>query len=505
MRATLDDVPSASPKPTLSEFPYWLTVAAIIFAVKGLFFWVDPVPMFFLGDSQSYLETAVHGWIPTDRSFTYGYVIRFFAVNTGSLVPLLAAQIIASALAALSATFILRRYLNTSPLLAALMGILCALEPLQLMFERYVMTEPFSTGLFALFVTIAIGYLKHPSWVRIGLLQITGVSLISFRIGFLPAVQAVTLLLPLFALWGKSEPPEQFARWTLFSRELRFPRRGMRVASHLMLSIILFLGLHAGYKRVFASLVQRGLPNAQPAYNYKNGFFLLSLVGPIVKPCDFPVPDKVNAVFDQLSFRLDDYQMRNQQLWVKGGLIDRLQANCSDILEANRLAELTAQNAVKRNPLGELSLIMISYADWWNPDRLLPYMKRDRGNRELPPELLTMLKENFNLDGAPLPHLSTVTNRYFFSAWRWYLGLLLLPLPAGYLIWKSPRKNKPQYILLFGFVFLQIAVAIVLSVQPTVRFLHPIAWLSTLVLGAVLRQVQIGSAPVQFEPGERSA
>ena len=64
----------------------------LVLLIKAVLLIVDPEPQFFLGDSASYIETAVTNWIPPDRSFTYGYVIRYLAVWTGSLTPLVVFQ-----------------------------------------------------------------------------------------------------------------------------------------------------------------------------------------------------------------------------------------------------------------------------------------------------------------------------------------------------------------------------------------------------------------------------
>ena len=50
-----------------------------------------------MGDSGSYLWTALTGWIPDDRSYFYGYVIRWVTLSTGSLTSLLLLQSFVSA------------------------------------------------------------------------------------------------------------------------------------------------------------------------------------------------------------------------------------------------------------------------------------------------------------------------------------------------------------------------------------------------------------------------
>ena len=58
----------------------WIAFAAAMIAVKAAWLAVDADPAVFFGDSESYLATALEGWIPPDRSFVYGYILRPFAV-----------------------------------------------------------------------------------------------------------------------------------------------------------------------------------------------------------------------------------------------------------------------------------------------------------------------------------------------------------------------------------------------------------------------------------------
>src|SRR5436305_11568293 len=54
------------------------TVLAIV-AIKLVFLLADARPAYFLGDSESYLATATIKYIPTSRSFLYGFFIRRIA------------------------------------------------------------------------------------------------------------------------------------------------------------------------------------------------------------------------------------------------------------------------------------------------------------------------------------------------------------------------------------------------------------------------------------------
>src|ERR1700741_2263439 len=74
----------------------WYLFSALVVAIKLVLLWLDPTPKFFLGDSWSYIWTSLTGWIPGDRSYFYGYVVRWLAVCPHSFTPLLIVQALAS-------------------------------------------------------------------------------------------------------------------------------------------------------------------------------------------------------------------------------------------------------------------------------------------------------------------------------------------------------------------------------------------------------------------------
>ena len=131
------------------------------FAIKLLLLWLDPTPKLFMGDSWSYIWTSLKGWIPPDRSYFYGYLIRWLAVWSHSFAPLLVMQALASSATAIMFVLICSRFFEMSKSISFVLGLLCALDPLQLVWERYVMTETFS--------------LLFTRWLCIGLWLIYGI------------------------------------------------------------------------------------------------------------------------------------------------------------------------------------------------------------------------------------------------------------------------------------------------------------------------------------------
>src|ERR1043165_919077 len=81
----------------LRQLRPWTLFYLGIVLLKLLFFAIDPLPKFIMGDSASYIQTAVTYWIPEARSYFYGYIIRWTSVGIQSLTSLLLFQLFLSA------------------------------------------------------------------------------------------------------------------------------------------------------------------------------------------------------------------------------------------------------------------------------------------------------------------------------------------------------------------------------------------------------------------------
>src|SRR6185312_4597057 len=177
----------------------WLLFCVLIFAIKFLLFWLDSTPKLYMGDSGSYIHTALTGSIPRDRSYFYGYLVRWLAVWPHSFTPLLVAQTLASGATAIVFALICGRLFRMSNRLSFLFGLMCALDPCQLVWERYVMTETFSLLVYVLVLYWSLAYLRDRRLWQLALVQALSVLLIGFRMSYLLVVQACTILLPLIA------------------------------------------------------------------------------------------------------------------------------------------------------------------------------------------------------------------------------------------------------------------------------------------------------------------
>jgi hypothetical protein len=473
---------------------YWLSFVILIFAVKFLFFCIDPLPMFYIGDSLSYISTAVSGWIPMDRSFLYGFVVRLIAVSAHSLTSLIAVQVFISGLNAILLAYVLRKFFAVTPITAYVLGLFCAVEPLELMYERYVMTESFALFIFVIYLTFVFHYLRKPSLFYMVLVQITGVLLIAFRLSFLPVVIINAVILPFLAA-PVLVPQYSFYRQqagNFWSRSV-FSGTSLRiVALHVLFSIVCTYSLHLGYMYLNGHLSKK-----PPAYQYQTGVFLLAYWAPLVKPVDFPRPDLLENVFDGLQYKLEDRHRRAEQHWQPGGIISNLAEAVPDVLEAERIAKKTAFNAVKRDPLGILALGMSGFLDYWNLEILRCNMQGDRGDRPLPPEMLELLENKFSISGERLPFLITMTNSYFLSAWPWYLFLICTPFIAAGFLFVSDRKIRKNIFIVLVASSIIVVNASVLIEGPTVRYIHSLGWLNFLTIGPLVVWVRMKLRPIK--------
>ena len=152
---------------------HWWFFCLLILVLNFLLLAVDPLPKLFMGDSQSYLWTAWSGWIPPDRSFLYGYVIRWSSFWTESLTSLLVLQAFLGAVTAILVALVCRLIFGLVSGLSYLFGLLCSLDPLQLVWERYVMTETVSLFFYVLVLLFSLLYLKQRRLWQLAIVQST--------------------------------------------------------------------------------------------------------------------------------------------------------------------------------------------------------------------------------------------------------------------------------------------------------------------------------------------
>src|SRR3982750_2464090 len=233
--------------------PPLLYIVLLVAACKLAFYIADPYPSFHFGDSGAYLATALAKWIPPDRSFTYGFFLRPLTFGTHSLGPVLAIQILASGVASVVLGSVLLRYFRATPAVAIVFACLSAIEPMQLMSERFVMTEALATFVFAIYLWAALSFVESGRIPAIIAAQILGVISVSLRYSFLPLFLLLSVALPILSAY-----------------------KGLRTSwkpflTRLIVAVVASQILLAGYRHLYGSLA-----HTKPAYLSRDGDFLLA-------------------------------------------------------------------------------------------------------------------------------------------------------------------------------------------------------------------------------------
>jgi hypothetical protein len=268
------------------EHDGWFLFCGSILLLKLALFAIDPTPKLFMGDSWSYITTALSDWIPEARSYFYGYVIGWTSVWAQSLTPLLILQLLISAAVAVGVALICRFFFGLSARWSFVMGFLCALDPLQLLYERSVMTEAISLGLYAFVLYESFLYVRNGRFRDLVLVQVVSVLLIGFRMSYLLLVQLDTVLLPVIAfspaVWRSFRQPFERAA---------FVHAFGRLGIHLLISGLLMFVLHDGYKRTTGWISHR-----PPAYLHAAGIIQLAILSPVLEPADSPDPGLADVI-----------------------------------------------------------------------------------------------------------------------------------------------------------------------------------------------------------------
>ncbi len=458
---------------------HWAILLMAPLLVKAIILVFDHEPMFRLGDSRSYLHTALTGWIPPDRSFTYGYLLRIVSVWPGTLTSLVVVQSLAGVACCWILGWVLLRFFTMPWGLATLFVVLNAIEPTQLAFERYLMTEAFCLLALAVFVALLFSYLKKPRLSLIAGFQLAAIVAISLRFAtFYPLVSA-GLLAPVVAVLFTQ--PER-------ASGIQAGRLG-RLVLHLAVSAAMLVLLHTGYRQLNGFL-----SNRPPAYLYDDGFFALAAWSSLILPEDLP-PEIAPSVTGPGS----DERRRGgaEHRWGREGMVSRLRQSVPNRLQANHIAKSAAWNAAWRDPAGLARLAWANYRSYWSLRLFRRNAQTDlQLHAPLPSRFLETVSEPFDLEiGAEYSQQLTPTKRLYRGARSWFLLLTLTPLFAFAVLLTVPRWQKRYALLLLVLTTALWTVICLGTVRPTFRYLHPVAWLALLVLGVLLHRLFSGLRP----------
>jgi len=455
----------------------WLLFCVLVLAIKLLLFWLDSTPKLYMGDSGSYIHTALTGSIPRDRSYFYGYLVRWLAVWPHSFTPLLVAQTLASGATAIVFALICSRVFRMSNRLSFLFGLMCALDPCQLVWERYVMTETFSLLVYVLVLYWSLAYLRDRRLWQLAVVQALSVLLIGFRMSFLPVVQACTILLPLIAFARCGLPG-------LCNRSgAHAPAGGVLTTGlmHVAASIAMMFVMHGGYKYANGWLSKR-----EPAYLHDSGTHLAAVWAPVLEPSDATDSRFRDLIANGHQFKIDDLTLRNAQHFGEGFLIDRWSKIEKNRRKRDRIARETAMNALRRRPLQIAGLALKTYMGYWGIASIQSYAREDLGYGELSEEQLKVFAEKFRFTTVKLLPVQpfSLLQRYFLGGWPYYFIVVVSPLICALAMWVS-RQRAFVFLLFVHASILMVAIT-ALSPQASVRYLQPVSMLTLLSIAVCI-------------------
>ncbi len=427
-----------------------------VLAVKATIFAIDHRPGLFLGDSQSYIYTALTGYIPDDRSFTYGFFLRLVALWPHSLLSMVVVQTLLSAVSTWLLGFGLLRYANVRLGIVAVFTFLCAIEPLQLLYERFVMTETLATFLFCIYFLLCAEYVKRGKILMLVLAQILAVCLISIRLSFLPLILLLSVLIPF----------------------LGPVRKWHRVLTALLTAIVISQSLLYGYRCWNGALLNR-----DPAYLYRDGVLLLGALSPIVKPVDYTIASQRKAIFDGLKTDVPFPIYRVYQTWADDGLCNRVIRELKKVQLINKVARRTAIRAARRDPMGVLKLAVLTFREYMNARRLQGFVYVDElRNDPFPPDVTKTLRDQMHFQTTE-NNTNTPVMKWHASGVRWYQFILWFCLgsPLLLIIMRRELWRLTFVGVVCCFCFL---IGALLPVDHTIpRYLTTAAWMVLFLLG----------------------
>jgi len=446
-------------------------VFVAIAALKLILLLIDPTPRFFLWDSVTYLQGALDGPLPRDRSFLYSFLIRLFAVSTHSLYVLVIAQTLAGVASALLIYAMLRRSLETSHRAALIAAVVVTLAPSQLFYEHMLMAEAFGGLLWIGFLFAVLEYLREG---RLGWLLgvvLLGILTIAFRLNGTAVIVLTGLLLPLLrALWTRKA-----------DADARPGPRGGALALQFGLALACTFVLHVGYRNVVAEVA-----HTPPGYIGTEGLFLLGYVAPAVRADDFRGTGCRDDVLQDVKADIHDPHNRERMLWGDNGLWRAMQQACP---QPETAATTVAHRAFHRIGPYVLPMAFSTEAQYFDDAEATWRMDSDLGRKGmLPLELIQPVQRVFGMNIDRNAFTDSLTLLAFQHS-RWLLTAVFFacPLLAVVLLFAAGRLRQPPGARALGLIMLGMFVCqFLLSPIISFRYLHPFPPLDVLALAALL-------------------
>ena len=447
-----------------------LTLLLTVLKMTGLAF--DPTVRLFLGDSASYLHSAMTGWIPPDRSFIYGLFVRGTAVFAHSMIALAIAQSLLGVVSAILLFLILRDSFEAPFPLAFCAALLLAIEPAQLFYERMLMAESAGTMMFATMLWSGFAWLRRPHWAWALVWPLAGIACVALRMSALPVVVGFAAL-PVLVRIAIDRP---------------FRSAINRFWPHLLIALVATAAMHSGYKHLYGHLER-----VHPDYIADTGAFRLGLVAPLVTRAEVVSVGLPADLLEHVGPPLSDPRLREAQIWQADGLISRVREAAHG--DRRTLREL-ADRALRADPFGLVRMGWSTLTDYLDDGVARARMEDDIGNRTVDESMVAELNACCAYDASGLESRRNPVARYFSASRAWLTGCYFILAPLALSMLFAQRKRALAAPLLLALTACGLVLAMMLfSHIVSFRYLHPFPFMVILCGGAL--RVAVVARPVK--------
>jgi len=452
----------------LVKYARVLPVVLSIFLIKLVFLYFDTITRFIIGDSVVYLNTAI-SHIPTDRSWTYGLLfLKPVIALTNSINAVVFAQTFFSGLSCFALYLILYAQIGLTNVTSTSIAILACLEPLSLIYDRFIMTDSLAWSLMALLFFLSLAIIKTPREyliIKSMFFSILVPAVASLRSFYLPVLVLITLAVTIALL-------------------VRLPNRRLSQSA-------LFIALVIGSNIIYLGVAHR--ISGFASYNTSSGFFLLAAWAPNIRAADFPALIDGSAITCKLELGLSDIRNRPGHLFTKGGLINVLRDHVGDSTTANIIARSAAINSLYREPNGVLSIVWQTYMGYLDQEYLKERLLNESGIIKLDSNILKRAHSRFNETLAENHLVPSFFRSLLVNSAPWSSIIVLLSL--GLSMFGLLLRTLPSaFVSLCAMAILFSAVAF--ATEPVPRYLVGLPWLCLLLYGQILKCLCTPSVPI---------
>lgn len=468
--------PAKAPPPAPADRrpspPSWAppTALAALLGTKLALLLGDPTLRLFMGDSASYLHSALTGWMPPDRSFTYGLLVRTSAIVFASPLALVLLQTAFGIVTALLLAGLLHRQLGVRSWLALAAAGLLALDPAQLFYERMMMAESAGTLALTAHVVLLAVYARTGQWRWMVRAALLGIAAVSLRFSLLPVVLGLAATVPVVAALHVPTPRP----------------RGAAIAWQLGIAMVATGALHLAYVQSY-----RLMPGGEATYMPASGMMRIGLVAPMVRAEHFAGTGVPGTVLQEVKLDLADPRKREAHVWTPDGLYAAI-ARHTD--QPEPVARTITSRALRDEPLHLVVLGAGNLADYFDADLRDARINDDLGRRAPDAGVLAALRTNLHYDYDGVAASDSWSTHWFRTGAPWLIACLFalapLALLALVLNWRDPAR--PAVLVLCLASLGLVASHLLFAHIPSLRYLHPMPWFVlanlALVLEAMLRR-----------------